>query len=135
MVCTKTGGYEMKDKFVVKDAAEESHFLAGDLCSLAEILHPKKENLPFSGFSLSHAEVLPKGRTLPHRLAESSEIYWIIKGNGTLFINGTAVELKKGRAVLVPPSAEQYVVNSGDEILEFLCMVSPPWELSDECIL
>jgi mannose-6-phosphate isomerase-like protein (cupin superfamily) len=68
-------------------------------------------------------------------LAESSEIYWIIKGNGTLFINGTAVELKKGRAVLVPPSAEQYVVNSGDEILEFLCMVSPPWELSDECIL
>ncbi len=125
----------MEDKFVVKDAEEESHFLAGDLCSLAEILHPKREDLPFSGFSLSHAEVLPKGRTIPHRLAKSSEVYWIIKGKGTLFINETAVELKKGRTVLVPPSAEQYVVNNGDETLEFLCIVSPPWDSSDEYIL
>ena len=125
----------MEDKFVVKDAKEESHFLAGDLCSLAEILHPKKENLPFSGFSLSHAEVLPNGRTIPHRLTKSSEVYWIIKGRGTLFINETAVELKKGRTVLVPPSAEQYVVNNGDETLEFLCIVSPPWDSSDEYIL
>lgn len=40
----------MEDKFVVKDAKEESHFLAGDLCSLAEILHPKKKTSPSQVF-------------------------------------------------------------------------------------
>lgn len=125
----------MSQEIVVKDAAELQHFTAGDLCSLAELLHPKNEELPFSGFSLSHAKILPYGRTMPHRLEKSSEVYWIIEGGGTLFINGTPVELKKGRTVLVPPSAEQYAVNSSDETLEFLCMVSPPWDKSDEEII
>lgn len=125
----------MSQDIVVKDTEELVHFTAGDLCSLAEVLHPKNEDLPFSGFSLSHAKILPYGRTIPHRMKKSSEVYWIIDGGGTLFINGTPVELKKGRAVLVPPSGEQYVVNDGDKNLEFLCIVSPPWDESDEEIL
>lgn len=125
----------MEQSIVVKDAAELEHFTAGDLCSLVEVLHPKNEDLPFCGFSLSHAKILPYGRTILHRLEKSSEVYWTIEGVGTLFINGTPVELKKGRAVLVPPSAEQYVANSSDETLEFLCIVSPPWDKSDEKII
>jgi hypothetical protein len=58
----------MNMTFIVKDSADAEHFTAGDLCSLAEILHPKNESLPFSGFSLSHAEILPYGSTIPHRL-------------------------------------------------------------------
>lgn len=122
----------MEQRIVVKDAAELEHFTAGDLCLLAEVLHPKNENLPFCGFSLSHAEILPHGRTISHRLKKSSEAYWIIEGKGTLFINGKPADLKKGKAVLVPPSAEQYVVNDSDNKLEFLCIVSPPWDKSDE---
>lgn len=125
----------MEEDLVVKDAEELEHFMAGDLCSLAEVLHPKNERLPFSGFSLSHAEVLPHGSTLPHKLIKSSEVYWIIDGSGTLYINRKSVDLKKGRAVLVPPSAEQYVVNNGDKSLEFICIVSSPWDESDEEII
>ena len=134
MVLTKEV-LRMEEDLVVKDGAELEHFIAGDLCSLAEVIHPKNEDLPFCGFSLSHAEILPHGSTLPHKLIKSSEVYWIIDGSGTLFINGTTVELKKGRTVLVPPSAEQYVVNDGDKSLEFLCIVSPPWDESDEEVL
>lgn len=83
--------------FIVKDSADAEHFTAGDLCSLAEILHPKNESLPFSGFSLSHAEILPYGSTIPHRLVKSSEVYWIIEGNGTLFIDGRPIELNEKR--------------------------------------
>lgn len=125
----------MDKDIVAKDAGELEHFTAGDLCSLAEVLHPKNERLPFCGFSLSHAEVLPHGSTLPHRLLKSSEVYWIIDGSGTLFIDGRPIELKKGRVVLVPPSAVQYVVNGKDRKLEFLCIVSPPWDRSDEEII
>ncbi|MGD9667174.1 MAG: hypothetical protein AB7U31_06905 [Synergistaceae bacterium] len=81
--------------------------MAGDLCSLAEVFRPKNEGLPFSGFSLSHAEILPHGSTIPHKLVKSFEVYWIIEGSGKLFINGRAVDLKKGRAAVVPPSAVQ----------------------------
>ena len=122
----------MEQDIVVKNAADLEHFTAGDLCSLAEVLHPKDERLPFSGFSLSHAEILPHGSTIPHRLVKSSEVYWIIEGRGTLFINGRPVDLKKGISVMVPPSAEQYVVNDSDQKMEFLCIVSPPWDKSDE---
>ncbi len=104
----------MDGTFISKDADTAEHFTAGDLCSLAEIFHPGNERLPFCGFSLSHAVVLPKGRTVPHRLVKSSEVYWIIAGRGILFID------------------EQYVVNECDHKLEFLCIVSPPWESSDE---
>ncbi len=123
----------MADKhFIFKDAADTEHFVAGDLCSLSEIFHPQNERLPFDGFSLSHAEILPNGRTIPHKLVKSSEVYWVIDGIGTLFIDERPLELKKGRAVLVPPSSIQYVVNKGDRNLEFLCIVSPPWDSSDE---
>ncbi len=125
----------MEEDIVVKNKAELEHFTAGDLCSLAEVLHPKNEKLPFCGFSLSHAEILPHGRTIPHRMVKSSEVYWVIEGSGTLFINGTPVALKKGIAVMVPPSTEQYAVNDSDKILEFLCIVSPPWDKSDEEII
>ena len=90
----------MGEDIVVKDAGELEHFTAEDLCSLAEVLHPKNEKLPFCGFSLSHAEILPPGCTIPHRMMKSSEVYWVIEGSGTLFINGTPVALKKGIAVM-----------------------------------
>ena len=109
--------------FIVKDSADAEHFTAGDLCSLAEILHPKNESLPFSDFSISH------------RMVKSTEIYWIIEGSGTLFIDGIPIKLKKGRAVMVPPYAVQHVVNECDRKLEFLCIVSPPWDRSDEEII
>lgn len=125
----------MDGTFILKDADTAEHFTAGDLCSLAEIFHPGNERLPFCGFSLSHAVVPPKGSTVPHRLIRSSEVYWIIEGEGTIFIDQRPIGLKKGRAVLVPPSAVQYVVNECDRDLEFLCIVSPPWESSDEEIL
>ncbi|MDD4159853.1 MAG: cupin domain-containing protein [Synergistaceae bacterium] len=125
----------MEQDIIVKDAGKLEHFTAGDLCSLAEVLHPRNEKLPFSDYSLSHAEILPRGHTVPHRLKTSSEVYWIIEGTGTLFINGNPVALKKGKAVLVAPSAEQYAVNDGDGTLEFLCIVSPPWNKSDEEII
>ena len=125
----------MEQDIVVKDAGELEHFIAGDLCSLAEVFHPKNEELPFCGFSISHAEILPHGSTIPHKLVKSSEVYWILEGSGKLFINGRAAELKKGRAVVVPPSAVQYAVNDSDQKLEFLCIVSPPWDKSDEEII
>ena len=124
----------MNRERLIFDVETYEHRTAGDLCLLAEMLHPQKTELPFSEYSLAHAEILPHGRTVPHKLVKSTEVYWIIAGRGILYMEGEPVELKKGRAVVIPPSSVQYVENNGNEKLEFLCIVSPPWSKSDEVI-
>jgi len=124
----------MNRKYMMVDADLREHHTAGDLCLLAEILHPDREKLPFKEYSLAHAEILPYGRTVAHKLLKSTEVYWIISGSGVIYIDGSPIELKKGRAVVIPPSSVQYILNDNDEKLEFICIVSPPWNKPDEVI-
>ncbi len=110
-------------------------FYGGRSLFLAEVPTPKMKDFLFPASRSPMPRSFPHGSTLPHKLIKSSEVYWIIDGSGTLYINRKSVDLKKGRAVLVPPSAEQYVVNNGDKSLEFICIVSSPWDESDEEII
>ncbi|MEG1911381.1 MAG: cupin domain-containing protein [Cloacibacillus sp.] len=124
----------MSGGLMIKDINKEKRFLAGDCCSIAEVLHPAKMELPFDSYSLAHAVVMAHDSTRPHRLIKSTEVYFILSGGGTIYVNGEAAELKKGRAVVIPPGAVQYVENDRDEKLEFLCVVSPPWSAEDEVV-
>lgn len=118
-----------------KNMYAEKHFTVCDLCSLAEVLHPDREELPYDSYSLSHAVLAAGGETLSHRLRSSSETYVILGGIGRLFIGGETVELKRGVCAVVPPAVLQHVKNDGETELEFLCLVTPPWRAEDEEIL
>ena len=65
----------------LKDCEE---FIAGDNCTLREILHPDKENLALR-YSLAHAIVKPGDTTWRHRL-KTSEVYYILEGEGVMHI-------------------------------------------------
>ena len=117
---------------VVKDFGECGYFEARDGCMLAEAMHPARETLPFRGYSIARAYIEPRGRTFPHVLKNSAETYVILSGVGTLCAGGEAVALRAGVCAAVPCGVEQYVVNGGDERLEFLCIVSPQWSEEDE---
>lgn len=125
----------MKDEIIVKNLAECGYFAARDGSLLAEALHPAREKLPFASYSLASARVEPGCRTLPHTLKNSSETYVILEGTGTLRACGKYVALRPGVCVCVPRGEAQYVVNDGDKRLDFLCVVSPPWNEGDEEIL
>ena len=119
-------------EFVIRDAASMDHYLAGDSCYLAEVLHPERLSLPYGSFSLAHALIAPGGSTSPHKLIKSAEIYYIISGSGRIFLDGEPHELRRDRAVMVPPSCVQHVENGPDAPLVFLCLVTPPWRAEDE---
>lgn len=104
-------------------------FLAGDLTRLKEVLHPKNDQLDL-GFSLASAYLKVGEASLPHRLAHS-ETYFILSGQGEIFIDKKQQTLEAKDLVFVPAAAEQYVKNTGAEDLHFLCIVSPPW--TPEC--
>lgn len=117
---------------IIKNMFREEHFTAGDRCELAEVLHPMRTALPYDSYSLSHAYVEAGGRTLPHRLIKASETYVILSGEAVIHIDEESVSLEAGSCAVVPPGAEQSIVNCGQKRLEFLCIVTPPWSAGDE---
>jgi mannose-6-phosphate isomerase-like protein (cupin superfamily) len=105
-------------------------FIAGDNCLLREILHPDKENLALR-YSLAHAVVKPGDTTRAHRL-RTSEVYYIIAGEGVMHIDGDDANVRPGSTVYIPPMAKQCITNSGKSDLTFICIVDPAWRKEDE---
>lgn len=108
-------------------------FLAGDNTLLREILHPDKAPLKLR-YSLAHAVVKPGLTSLLHSL-KTSEVYYILQGEGLMRINNENKEVGPGHTIYIPPHALQCITNTGNEDLIFLCIVDPAWRAEDEEIL
>ena len=108
-------------------------FIAGDNTILREILHPGKASLVL-GYSLAHARV-PAGKTSFRHALKSSEVYYILEGEGEMMIDSETQAVQPGDTVYIPPHAVQCIKNTGTSDLVFLCMVDPAWKLEDEIVL
>ena len=118
---------------LVKDLNDCKEFLAGDKTILKELLHPGKEDLRLH-YSLAHA-TLKKGEvSTPHRL-KTSEVYYILNGEGIMHIDEETKRVYPGQVIYIPPNAKQYIENTGTLDLKFLCIVDPAWKKEDEEIL
>ncbi|MEJ8542008.1 cupin domain-containing protein [Methanothermobacter wolfeii] len=98
---------------------------------ICEFLHPHREDLEM-GFSVAHAALKPGESSLPHRLRKSVEVYYILEGGGEMHIGDESRKVKPGDIIYIPASSTQYIRNTGESDLSFLCMVSPPWRQEDE---
>ena len=85
-------------------------------------------------FSLAQFTVKPSSRSLRHKL-QSSEVYYILQGEGVLTVNDEKIPVRKDDSVYVPPLSEQFIENTGVDELRFLCIVDPAWKAHDETIL
>jgi len=117
----------------LKDLKDGAYFQACDQSLLCELLHPDREKVPLKmGFSLAYAIVKPGQSTLVHKLSTSSEIFYILKGEGVVHIEQESVPVRPGQVVYVPPNSKQFIQNTGYLDLTFLCLVSPQWKKEDE---
>lgn len=120
------------------DIRAAEYFRARDECLLCELIHPKNSEEPevkSLNCSIVHAIVRPGEKTLPHRLKETAEIYYIISGSGEMQIDGERSAVSGGMAVLIPPGSVQHIANTGEEALEFIAVCDPAWKEEDEEIL
>ena len=111
----------------LKDCRE---FTAGDGSILRELLHPEKAELQIR-YSLACAKVAAGQKTKPHKL-KSCEVYYITAGYGLMHIDEESFEVGPEGAVYIPLGARQYIENTGDSDLKFLCIVDPAWREEDE---
>ena len=80
-------------------------FVAGDGTQLRELLHPDKQDIALR-YSLAHA-VVPVGQvSYPHALA-TSEVYYILAGQGEMHIDDESRTVEPGDAVYIPPQASR----------------------------
>jgi mannose-6-phosphate isomerase-like protein (cupin superfamily) len=116
----------------IKDLNDCEEFIAGDNSILRELLHPDKADLAVR-YSLAHAIVKPGQTSRSHKL-KTSEVYYILEGEGIMSIDGETEQVHKGHAIYIPPDSLQFIQNTGEKDLIFLCIVDPAWKKEDEIL-
>ena len=114
----------------IKDLKDCEEFIAGDSTILRELLHPDKVDLNLR-YSLAYAIVQPGKTSLRHSL-KTSEVYYILSGQGIMHIGDELEKVFPGQAIYIPPHSKQFIENKGTEDLKFLCIVDPAWRPEDE---
>ncbi len=117
----------------VKRFEDCQEIIAADGSILREFLHPAKTDLQIH-YSLAYAKVMPRQKTKLHKL-KTSEVYYIIEGQGLMHIDEESCKVGPQCAIYIPPDSKQYIENTGDSDLIFLCVVDPSWQSRDEEIL
>jgi mannose-6-phosphate isomerase-like protein (cupin superfamily) len=117
----------------IKKLTDCEEFTAGDGSLLRELLHPVKADIAIR-YSLAHAIVKPGLTTTLHSL-KTSEVYYIMEGEGIMHINEESSKVLPGAAIYIPPGSRQYIHNTGKTDLIFICLVDPAWRREDEEIM
>ena len=118
---------------LTKDIADLTPIPVGDYSRLREILHPDKDPVDIR-YSLAHALVREGEASARHRMA-TVEVYYFLAGTGVMHVEKDSRAVGAGHTVVVPAGAAQWVENTGDHDLEFLCIVDPAWREEDEEVL
>ena len=115
---------------LIKKLRDCKEITAGDQTRLRELLHPARDAVAIR-YSLAEARLAPGARSRAHRL-KTAEVYYLVRGAGTMHIGDEAAEVTSDDAVYIPPDTVQWLENTGEEEIEFLCIVDPAWRPEDE---
>ena len=81
--------------------------------------------------SLAEATLEPDQATQRHYHRRSEEIYFVLKGQGKMEVDGATGYMKPGDSVLIPAGAWHQLENNGTSELRIFCMCPPPYSHDD----
>jgi mannose-6-phosphate isomerase-like protein (cupin superfamily) len=108
-------------------------FTTKDGSSIRELLSHRNSGIQKQ--SLAEATVPPGVKTLAHYHPQSEEIYYILHGQGTMFLAGNTRSVGPGDAIAIPPGQVHWIENSTNADLVFLCCCAPGYEHQDTVIV
>ena len=99
-------------------------FVTKDGSTIRELHHTEVQ-------SLAEATLEPGQATERHYHGVTEEIYFVLKGQGEMELDGETRFLRPGDAVLIPPGAWHTLENNGTSELRILCCCAPPYSHDD----
>ena len=117
----------------IRDWKSCPEITAGDNAALRELFNPNTDDLHLH-YSLAYALVKPGEITYRHKLT-SAEVYYILEGEGEMYIDNEKERVISGQAIYIPANSLQKIKNTGSVDLRFLCIVEPAWRAEDEIIV
>jgi mannose-6-phosphate isomerase-like protein (cupin superfamily) len=99
-------------------------FVTKDGSTIRELHHTSAQ-------SLAEATLEPGEATERHYHRAAEEIYFVLKGSGSMEVDGDTRHVRPGDAVLIPPGAWHTLENDGSSELRILCCCAPPYSHDD----
>ena len=112
---------------VNRDSVEA--FTTKDGSTIREILAHR--NSAIRNQSLAEATLPPGARTAAHCHPRTEEIYYILKGAGSIRIGEEERSVRPGDGIAITPGTPHQILNSGTTDLVFLCCCAPAYEHED----
>jgi len=104
-------------------------FITADGSEIRELLNAG--NSAIVNQSLAEATVAPGETTTEHYHPLTEEIYYILRGEGRMFLEGDDPTVGAGDAIAIPPGKRHKIANIGSEPLVFLCCCAPGYSHED----
>ena len=117
----------------IKENSEIKQIKGEEGTEIKQYFNPQNTSNKIS-YSLAQFLLESGKKTKLHKI-KSSEIYYILEGEGKLKIDDDIFNLKKDDSAYVPPNSKQFIENIGSKKLRFLCIVEPAWKADDDEIL
>ena len=117
----------------IKEDSKIKFIDGGEGAKIKQYFYPHN-TLNGINYSIAQFSLEVRGKTKLHKI-KSSEIYYILEGEGKLKIDVEMFNLKKDDSAYVPPNSKQFIENIGSKKLRFLCIVEPAWKADDDEIL
>ena len=100
----------------------EQEYFTEELCFITELSNIADD----PELSIARARVEPGVTTRWHRLADTTERYVILSGEGEVELGDLPPEtVGPGDVVLIPPMCRQRITNTGNDDLVFLALCTP----------
>ena len=108
----------------VTSPAKVAFFVTKDGSTIRELHHTAVQ-------SLAEATLEPDHATQRHQHRVTEEIYFVLKGQGRMEVDGEITHVRPGDAVLIPAGAWHQLENNGTSELRILCCCAPPYSHDD----
>ena len=115
---------------IVKKIEEIEAFTGQEGTQIKQIFSPSEIDNSIR-YSIAHCTINPGNSSKPHTM-KTSEMYYIMQGNGNMHVGEEQKNVKQNDVIFVPPMSKQFLENNGDVDLVALCIVDPAWRQEDE---
>ena len=108
-------------------------FITKDTSEIREIIAPRNSSI--KNQSLAEATIAPEQATEEHYHPRSEEIYYILQGEGQMWLEGDSREVRAGDGIVILPGKRHKIENTGKVSLVLLCCCAPAYTHADTILV